>query len=86
MPWRSQLDIRQVKAKSFRNFNFIWISQDGQKVLCQEYKGEKRLFWWNVINHQIDIIARGKEFRPYWHNENKIWLKEIPNGNLLKIE
>jgi hypothetical protein len=86
MPWRSQLDIRQVKAKSFRNFNFIWISQDGQKVLCQEYKGEERLFWWNVINHQIDIIARGKEFRPYWHNESKIWLKEISNGNLLKIE
>lgn len=84
--WRSQLDIRQLRAKGFRDFNFIWISQDGQKVLCQEYRGEKRLFWWDIINHQIKIITQNREFRPYWHNLSKIWLKEFFNKNLLKVE
>ncbi|MFA0743061.1 MAG: hypothetical protein DFNUSKGM_003194 [Candidatus Fervidibacter sacchari] len=84
--WRRRLDVRRVKAKGFRDFNFIWISQDGKKVLCREYRGEKRLFWWDVTNHQIEVITQNKEFRLYWHNSSKIWLEEISDKSLLKVE
>lgn len=84
--WRKQIDIQKVRSKGFKDFNFMWISQDGQKVLCQEYEGERRLFWLDVVSHRVEVITKGKEFVPPCVGVDKVWIKELPDGGLFKFE
>ncbi len=56
--WRKELNKQEVIKKGFKDFYFLRIGQDGQKILCQEYKGEKRLFWWDIINKQVKVVIK----------------------------
>lgn len=85
--WRKRIDIQKVRSKGFKDFEFIWISQDGQKVLCQEYKkGERILFWLDVVSHRVEVITKGKEFVSPCAGVDKVWIKELPDGGLFKVE
>ena len=57
--YRKKLDKDQLVAKGIKEFSFLYIDKTGKRLLCQEQREEKRVFWWDVESNRIEIIAKG---------------------------